>query len=379
MEAILSRKAQKPVIDIDLMASFIAGLQKESGEIPWSEGGKTDPWDHVESAMGLAAAGCLEEAERAYRWLEATQLDDGSWWASWRGGVPEDMTKDSNMSSYIAVGLYQYHLITDDDDLPRRLWPTLQGGIDFALSLQAPTGQIYWAKNKEGVTDPMALLTGCSSIYMSLKCAIALAEMLGKQEPRWKTALVTLGDAIRTRPNLFNMMKSRFSMDWYYPVLCGALTGRDAHRRIDRYWHKFVVPEWGVRCVSDRPWATMAETAECALALAAIGNFEQARTVLRWIENKKYDDGSYWMGVTFPDAVIWPEERTSWTSAAIILAWDALKELTPAARLFSHRFWETRTGDARRRRRSGTEKTMKKRIVSDRTDLTGKEAGSCGL
>jgi hypothetical protein len=44
--------------------------------------------------------------------------------------------------------------------------------------------------------------------------------------------------------------------------------------------------------------------------------------------------------VTFPDGVIWPEERTSWTAAAILLAHDALKEMTPAARLFSHRFWE---------------------------------------
>lgn len=379
MEATLPRKAEKPVIDMDLMASFIAGLQKETGEIPWSEGGKTDPWDHVESAMGLAAAGYLEEAERAYKWLEATQLDDGSWWASWRGGIPEDMTRDSNMSSYIAVGLFHYHLVTGDDDLPRRLWPTLQGGINFALSLQAPAGQVYWAKNKEGVTDPMALLTGCSSIFMSLKCAIALAQVLGKPVPRWETALGKLGNAIRNRPNLFNMMKSRFSMDWYYPVLCGAVTGGDARRRMDKYWHKFVVPEWGVRCVSDRPWATMAETAECVLALAAMGNVEQARTVLRWIEGKKYDDGSYWMGVTFPDGVIWPEERTSWTSAAIILAWDALKGLTPASRLFSHEFWQEMEGNNRRRVLSGSAGSVEKRIMPDRVEGAAEEGRSCGL
>ena len=61
--------------------------------------------------------------------------------------------------------------------------------------------------------------------------------------------------------------------------------------------------------------------------------------VLSWIEDKKYDDGSYWMGVTFPDAVIWPEERTSWTTAAILLAYDAVTDMTPASRLFSHSFW----------------------------------------
>ena len=55
------------------------------------------------------------------------------------------------------------------------------------------------------------------------------------------------------------MMKSRYSMDWYYPVLCGAVTGEEARKRIDRSWEKFVVPDWGVRCVCDQPWVTTAE------------------------------------------------------------------------------------------------------------------------
>jgi hypothetical protein len=46
------------------------------------------------------------------------------------------------------------------------------------------------------------------------------------------------------------------------------------------------------------------------------------------------------MGVTFPDGVIWPEEKTSWTAAAVLLAYDALHDITPAGRLFSHGFWE---------------------------------------
>ncbi len=339
MEVILPRRAQKPDLDIDLMASFIAGLQKVSGEIPWSDGGKTDPWDHVESAMALAVTGYLEEARRAYEWLAAIQLPDGSWWASYRDGVPDDMTKDTNMSTYVAVGLYHYYLTTRDRAFVRRIWPTVKRGIEFTLSLQAPGGQIYWAKNSDDVVDPMSLLTGCSSIFMSMKCALATAAVLGESHPSWEEALVKLGEAIRNRPSLFNMIKSRYSMDWYYPVLCGAVTGDDARKRIDKYWHKFVVPNWGIRCVSDRPWVTIAESAECVIALAAMGDFEQARTVMRWIERKKYDDGSYWMGVTFPDGVIWPEERTSWTSAAVILAWDALTDMSPASRLFSHRFW----------------------------------------
>ncbi|MCK7477501.1 MAG: hypothetical protein M0C28_08445 [Candidatus Moduliflexus flocculans] len=123
------------------------------------------------------------------------------------------------------------------------------------------------------------------------------------------------------------MIKSRFSMDWYYPILCGAISGEEAKKRIDHLWDKFVVPDWGVRCVSDRPWVTMAETSEFILTLAAIGDDTRAKDnfQLAWTINA-YSDGSYWMGVTFPDSVIWPEEKTGWTAAAVLMAWDALNE-----------------------------------------------------
>jgi hypothetical protein len=163
---------------------------------------------------------------------------------------------------------------------------------------------------------------------------------LGEKQREWKNALSKLGSAIKEKPHLFNMMKSRFSMDWYYPILCGAVKGGDAKARIQKSWEKFVVPGWGVRCVSDHPWTTMAETSELVLALASIEEYEKARIVFGWLNDKKFDDGSYWMGVTFPDGVIWPEEKTAWTTAAVLLAYDALNELTPACRLFNHNFWE---------------------------------------
>ncbi|HOG06886.1 MAG TPA: hypothetical protein PKX61_00335 [Syntrophales bacterium] len=340
MELNVSRKLTLSPIDIDAMTAFIKRIQKMNGEIPWSLDGKTDPWDHVESAMGLSMAGCRTEAERAYLWLVENQQEDGSWCAAYRDGRAEDRTRDTNMSTYIAVGTFHHYLMTEDLNFLREIWPALKAGIDFAVQMQANSGEIYWAKNEAGVVDPMALLTGCSSIYMSLKCGLAVARLLGKKKPAWERALAKLGHAIRQRPNLFNMIKSRFSMDWYYPVLCGAITGAAAIKRMEKQWEKFVVPEWGVRCVSDRPWVTMAETSELVLALEAIGDYTQAELVFSWLQDKKFDDGSYWMGVTFPDRVIWPEEKTTWTAAAVLIAYDALMDLTPAAGLFRHDFWE---------------------------------------
>ncbi|GAB6270398.1 MAG TPA: phenyltransferase domain-containing protein [Syntrophaceae bacterium] len=332
----------KPV-DVEKVAEFIVSLQKENGEIPWSQGGKTDPWDHIESAMGLSVAGFTEEAERAYSWLVSTQLADGSWWSEIKDGVVINSTKETNFAAYIAVGVYHHYLITGNMTFLKAMWPSLSRGIQYAVNMQAPDGEIYWARNRDGVIDKMALLTGCSSIYMSLKCALAVAGVLGIKKPGWQRAKERLGETIRNRPDLFNMIKSRFSMDWYYPILCGAVSDDEAKKRIDHLWDKFVVPDWGVRCVSDRPWVTMAETSEFILTLSAIEDDNRAKTIFSWLGDKRYPDGSYWMGVTFPDTVIWPEEKTGWTSAAVLLAWDALNGMTPAAKIFNHRTWQERS------------------------------------
>ncbi|MBN1363975.1 MAG: prenyltransferase [Syntrophaceae bacterium] len=339
MELKLSLSEELNPFVAEKMAAFIASLQKENGEIPWSIGGKTDPWDHVESAMGLSIGGFYAEAKNAYEWLANTQLSDGSWWSETLDGKIINFTKESNFSSYIAVGAFHHYLITRDIAFLKSMWPTISQGIHYAITLQAPDGEIYWAKNKQDVIDKMALLTASSSVYMSIKCALAIAELLGKKRPRWSKAMDMLGAAIKNRPDLFNMIKSRYSMDWYYPVLCGAIAGANAKKRIAHSWEKFVVPEWGVRCVSDRPWATMAETAELILTLAAIEDIPRAKAVFSWLSDKRFSDGSFWMGVTFPDGVIWPEEKTGWTTAATMLAWDALNEVTSAGKLFNHKFW----------------------------------------
>ena len=331
-------------VDIEAPAALIRGIQRANGEIPWCDGQKTDPWDHVESAMGLGVAGYLSEAAKAYEWMAANQLADGSWYSSYMEGVAQDRTRDANMSSYISVGVYHHFLLTGDRGFLSDMWPTVSAAIDFALGLQASTGEIYWAISPVGNVDRMALLTGSSSIYMSLKCALGMAAALGRQRPGWESGLHRLGDAIRTRPHLFNMTKSRFSMDWFYPVLAGALTGADAQRRIERGWKKFVVEGLGVRCVSDQPWIAIAETTELALTLAGLGHLDQARIVFNWISDRRFEDGSYWAGFTFPDMTIWPADRISWTNAGVLMAADAIFGLTPAAGLFSHRFWSARPG-----------------------------------
>jgi hypothetical protein len=124
-------------------------------------------------------------------------------------------------------------------------------------------------------------------------------------------------------------------MDWYYPVLGGAVTGAAARERLAVDRERFVVPGLGVRCVADRPWVTGAETCELALALAAAELPDAALEQVAAMQHLRHDDGSYWTGYVYPDDARWPVERTTWTAAAVVLAADALSGASPASGLFT--------------------------------------------
>ncbi len=342
LKAITPREAQYPPFDITSTAEFILSVQRQDGEIPWSEGGKTDPWDHVESAMGLTVCGYHLAARKAYLWSARSQLSDGSWWSEYQDGIPrKGAHKDSNMTAYIAVGVFHYYVATGDYQFLRLMWNTVSRAIDYVIELQEQGGEIIWAKRANGSLDMKALLTGSSSIYMSIACGLKIASLLREERPRWEIARTKLGEAIRHKPHLFDQSKSRYSMDWYYPMLCGALKGKEAQKRVEKLWDDFAIAGWGVRCVSDQPWVTMAETSELVISLAAMGDFESADMLFGWIQDKKYEDGSFWTGVTVPDSEIYTLEKTTWTSAAVLLAADILYGISQASQFFSHRFWRS--------------------------------------
>lgn len=314
-------------------AAAIARDQDAAGAIPWFAGGHVDVWDHVESAMALTAAGRVAEAARAYEWLRRSQRRDGSWPLRTRDGAIEDAGADSNHCAYVAVGVWHHTLVTNDERLALRLWPTVRRAIGFVLGLQSARGEVAWARDARGRRAAFALLAGSASVHHSLRCAIALAERLGVAQPDWELAAAQLAHAVRAHPEAF-ADRARYSMDWYYPVLGGAVRGDAARLALADRWSEFVVPELGVRCVSDRPWVTGAETCELALALDAAGARGAAVEQLAAMQHLRADDGAYWTGLVYDVAVRWPVERTTWTGAAVILAADALSGATPGSVIF---------------------------------------------
>ncbi|MGY1856868.1 prenyltransferase [Modestobacter sp. SYSU DS0290] len=312
----------------------IAAEQSPDGALPWFRGGQLDAWDAVEAAMALDVGGEHARAAAAYDWLAARQRPDGSWAAEYRDGVVVAPGTESNHAGYLAVGVWHSWLATGDAGLVDRLWPAVRRALDLVTAMQLPGGAISWALRPDGTPDGTALLTGNASLFQALRCGIALADLVGQPQPDWDLAATGLGVALRERPAAF-ADRSRWSMDWYYPVLAGAVTGGAAHARLAAGWETFVVPRLGVRCVADRPWVTGAETCELALALAACGRPDDAAEQLAAMQHLRAEDGSYWTGLVYPDDARWPVERTTWTAAAVVLAADAIAGTGPASRVFA--------------------------------------------
>lgn len=306
--------------ELSMTVEVIKGAQSPTGLIAWFEGGHGDPWNHVEAAMALSAHGEIEAAERAYQWLAARQRDDGAWHAYYRfDGEVNDARLDTNLSAYVAVGVWQHYLLTGDRDFLQRLWPVVEKAMRFVLSHQRPMGDICWSVDSLGACGDFSLLTGCSSIYLSLNAAVGLAEVLGLERVDLEVGAQRLLRAINfAEPSFAD--KSEFAMDWYYPVLVGAVPGEAGQKRLDESMARFVTAQ-GVRCRSDSNWITTAESAECAIALSRVGRVAQAKELLASTRDKRKSDGSYVTGIVYPQGDEFPaRERTTYSAAAVLLA-----------------------------------------------------------
>jgi hypothetical protein len=316
---------------IEETAAAIAARQRPDGRLPWHSGQHTDPWNHVEGAMGLMLGRRRCEAEHAYEWLAGAQRADGSWAQSyaWDGSI-ESADADTNMCAYVAAGAWHHYLLTRDKAFLEAFWPIVEKAIDYVLDHQSPGGEIAWMHHADGTVDRRALLTASSSIYMSVRCAVAIAEAVGSERPDWEVSIGLLAHAIRHRGEVF-WPKPRWSMDWYYPSLVGVASDPE---RFDERWETFIVPGRGCRCVADKPWITTAETCELVLALDACGRTDDAVRLFEDVQFMRQDDGAYQEGWVFPEDVWWPGRTPPWTSGAVLLADDALAQRTPAWNLF---------------------------------------------
>jgi hypothetical protein len=315
-------------------AASIVAMQEPDGAIPWSPGAHTDVWNHLESAMALSVAGEDRAAQRAFAWVLERQRPDGSWAMRYAAGGVEDASGETNMSAYLAVALWHHWLVRREPAFVARCWPAVCHALDWVASMQLPFGGIAWAQEwsggRPGKVHQEALLAASSSVYQSLRAGISLAELMDDPRPGWETAAGRLRHALRDHRDRF-LDKSEFAMDWYYPVLGGAVRGEPAATMLARRWDDFVVPGLGVRCVSTNAWVTGAETCELVLALEALGDLTRAASLFDDMQHLRDDDGRYRTGYVYPEGAYWPGDHSTYTAAAVVLAADALADRTAGA------------------------------------------------
>ena len=127
-------------------------------------------------------------------------------------------------------------------------------------------------------------------------------------------------------------------MDWYYPVLSGVVSGEQGKTLLSEKSNIFIMEDKGVKCVSDQPWITTAETCECAIAYLTAGDTQKAESLFLWSQDMRQKDGHYLTGVVHPTKQSFPEaEKTTYSSAAVILAADAISQSSPASGIFTGR------------------------------------------
>ena len=126
-----------------------------------------------------------------------------------------------------------------------------------------------------------ALLTGSSSICHSLRCAIAIAELLGHERPDWELSAARLAHVIRARARGLRAQAPLGDGLVLPGARRRASLGDDGPRAAGRA-PRHVRRSTAAACAAcrDRPWITVAETCECALAHLAVGERDDGRATL---------------------------------------------------------------------------------------------------
>ena len=309
------------------IAKSIKKIQLKSGAIPSNKDNSHDPWDHIESIMGLNFLQDKESADLAFDWLKNNQNADGSWYSKYLDEKPIELNKPTHYSPYISVAALHHYKIFSDKKKLSELWKTISLALDFSINLQNPNGTIPWSVDKNNKIEEDFLITGSSSILKSIECAIKISRILEEGDNNsWIRAYKSLAMAIKNPKGLFDvtMDRSRFSMDWYYPIISGALSSEEKDFYIKKILKDFYVDGLGIKCVREEPWVTVAETSEFIITLVISNRLEEARKIFSEAMNITDENDVPYMGWQYEQNIFWPEEKPSWTSAALILAADSI-------------------------------------------------------
>ena len=241
---------------------------------------------HDEAARGVrvAARACSAPTARGTRTTVGNEI--------------KDPTLDTNVTCYVATGVWHHYLVTGDTAFLDELWPAVEPAIDFALDYQREIGRDRVARRR-----PRRRRAAHRLVEHPREPAVRDRDRRAARSraPRLG-ALARLARHRRRAPARRVPRQGPLGDGLVLPdPRRRAARPRRARARRRRLGATFVVEGRGVRCVSDRPWVTAAETCELVMALDAIGADEHARRLFAWVQFLRADGGGYWTGANFDD------------------------------------------------------------------------------
>ena len=299
------KKKLEPSKDWILKNQFI------DGSISWDEKGKCDPWDHCECLIALSIYEEWDSFWKGVNWFFDNINDEGLIFSEFQNRKPSKNYYESHHAPYIIIPLLQARLIDKSQDylklLDERKILKLEEIFRKLNNFCDDDGYYFWAKDHNGYSDN-SLVTATMSIILSL---------VAKQEKSSKIN-ISLWNKKFDRDGVD---RSRFSMDFYYPFLAGI---KDSSSEFKNSLNEFYVKGLGVKCVIEEPWVTIAESCECAIAALVSGNVNEAKMIYADIQQFQNKDGIFPTGYQYDLDIFWPDERSTWTNAAVIIAGHAI-------------------------------------------------------
>jgi len=190
--------------------------------------------------MALSACGLREPARRAYDWAprqpagrRVVAEEDGRRRRGHRPGTKATRSPTSRSASGTQL------LVTRDAAFAVRMWPRCAAPSPACWPCRRSAADRLGAGAPTAARPGTPCLTGCSSIYQSLRCAVALAEFVGSRSPTGNSRPASSGTWWRHHPEAF-ADKEPVLDGLVLPVLAGPVRGR-ARRRLAARWPDFVV------------------------------------------------------------------------------------------------------------------------------------------
>ena len=309
------------------MINWIEKNQSSSGMIYWDEKKNFDAWDHFECLTALAILGRKDSFLKGLNWFLDNLSKDNQIFSSYKGKKITQNYYELHHAIYFSVPLLQGFYIFEEIELLKKNFDPLKKIVEKTINSRDNYGFFYWAE-KDGEFQDNSLISATSSIYLSLKASIEIYKFLKKDTKLLEDIIKSIEQQFTGDMSRFNrdgVDRSRFSMDAYYPYLAGI--NLDNSTLLDSL-SDFYVPGMGIKCVKEEPWVTFAESSEAIISLIRVGEIEFAKKIMSEIENFKNKEGIFPTGYQFSEKIFWPDERSTWTNAAYIIAKDCLYDLT---------------------------------------------------